>query len=158
MADQLQYIEYLSGFKADKKYGMKSSALKALRNITGYKQFRFKCKKNHDSKLLHLKTTEDSNGYNVVERLTTSSSNAVFSIASCGTYIKLLDDKSTIGERCSDWNWNNGHGKDKMLLDHLIFIPNTAHWNIGHNGNRYECDDFIYSSISIGDAWEVYVK
>ena len=160
VADSLEYIDKLNGFKADKKYGMKSSALKVLRNVTGYKQFRFKCKKNNGNNMIHIKTKEDSNGYNVVESLTISSSNSIFTIPSCGTYERLPDDKSELGYHCGDWSWTNAHGKEKVLLDHLMYIASTVHWNIGHAQNRYECDDFVRNQpyISTGDAWEVYVR
>ena len=161
MADSLEYIDNLNGFKADKKYGMQSSALKVLRNVTGYKQFRFKCKKNNGNNMIHIKTKEDSNGYNVVDSLTISSSYSIFTISSCGTFARLPDDdKSELGGRCSEWSWSNFYGKDKVLLNHLMYIEGTVHWNIGFYQTRYECDDFVNNQpyISRGDAWEVYVK
>ena len=157
MADKLEYIYNLDGFKANQKYGMTSSALKMLRTITNYKQFRFRCKKNEGSKLLHIKTKDDSKGSRVTECLTTSSY-SLFKIPSCDTYLRLPDDISYLGQNCNKWKWGNALGKSSVLMNHLMYIPHTVHWNIGFAKSRYECDSFESSRISVGDFWEVFVR
>ena len=137
---------------------MRSSALKVLRSITNYKQFRFKCKKNGGSKLLHIKTKDDAKGFHVTDCVTTSSYDLRFTLSSCDTYVRLPDDISQLAQNCSKWKWDNEHGKSDLLLNHLMYIPHTVHWNIGFGRTRYECDSFKASEISTGDFWEVFVK
>ena len=152
IADKLHYIGDLSSFKADKKYGMTTSALMTLRTIIGYTQFRFKCKKQTGSKRLHIKTKDDTNGYRVVDCINACN------LPSCNTFKRLADDNSQLSQRCHDWNWYNSNHGPNWLLDHLMFVSYAEHWNIGAHGNRYECDSFEISKISNGDFWEIYVR
>ena len=157
VADRLNYITDLNGFKADKKYGMTSSALKLLRSVIGYTQFRFKCHSN-GSKLLHMETIKNSTGYRVVDCVTKGSSPDICDFPSCGTFIRMPDDNSQIAQQCKDWRWRNDSNGDKWLMDHLMYIYDVTHWNIGAY-SRYECDDHIRTlKISNRDYWEVYVR
>ena len=160
MADNMHELDDLIDFKADKKYGMKSSALKQLRKLTGYNQFRFKCKTQGGTHLLHIKTTLAEKGLEVTECLTVSNSTTKVALSACGTYAKMQDDKSSIGASCKRWAWDNNHGKDRWLMDHAMYIYGEVHWNLG-NEHRYECDSHKSKdskTISNGDFWEVFVK
>ena len=160
MADNMHELDDLIDFKADKKYGMKSNALKQLRKLTGYNQFRFKCKTQGGTHLLHIKTTLAEKGLEATECLTVSNSTTKVVLPACDTYTKMQDDKSSIGASCNRWAWDNNHGKDRWLMDHAMYIYSTSHWNLG-NQHRYECDSYKKENpktIVNGDFWEVFVK
>ena len=151
IADELNYISDLRGFKAGKKYGMTTSALMTLRTIISYTQFRFKCKKHAGSKLLHIKTRDDSSGHRVLDCINACN------LPSCDTFKRLPDDNSQLSQRCQDWSWRD-RNTPNWLMDHLMYVYYAEHWNIGAHGNRYECDSFEHGKISNGDFWEVYVR
>ena len=136
---------------------MTSTALTMLRSFTGYKQFRFKCRKHAGAKFLHIKTNANSSGDAVNNLLTTG--NAAINIPSCGTFQAMPDDKSLIGKECWNWQFSRTFDAGIRLFDHSMFIGGVAHWNIAVALNkRYECDTFESSVIGNGDYWEVYVK
>ena len=160
VADNMHELDDLIDFKADKKYGMKSNALKQLRKLTGYNQFRFKCKTQGGTHLLHIKTTLAEKGLEVTDCLTVSNSTTKVFLPACDTFMRMGDDNSTIGKQCQSWNWNNKYGHDRWLISHAVYIPHELHWNLGFYG-RYECDSFKLKNpetISNGDFWEVYVR
>ena len=141
---------------------MTSSALKSLKKVTGYKQFRMKCQKSAGNKLMHIKTTDDRKGYEISEYLTYSNSSTRVVVPACNTFIRMSDDNSRIGQHCEQWSWDNDIGEERWLMDHLIYIHGTVHWNIGFldsaYGLRYECDSYGGNQIGNGDFWKIYVK
>ena len=137
---------------------MTSSALKTLKKVTGYKQFRMKCRKKNGTKLIHIKTTDDRKGNEISECLTYSNSSTKVVLPSCDTYIRMPDDNSRIGKNCVEWSWDNEIGKERWLMDHLMYVIHHAHWNLGYDGKRYECDTFEENIIQNGDFWEIYVR
>ena len=157
VADRHNVITDLNGFKADRKYGMTSSALKTLRRIIGYTQFRFKCHSN-GSKLLHMETIKNSTGYRVVDCVTKGSSPDICDFPSCGTFKRMPDDNSRIAQQCKDWRWRSDSDGSKWLMNHLMYIYGVTHWNVAVD-DRYECDDDVRQfKINNGDYWEVYVR
>ena len=117
-----------------------------------------KCRKHGGINLIHIKTTDDRKGNEISECLTYSNSFTKVVLPSCNTYIRMPDDNSRIGQNCGEWGWDNVIGKAKWLMDHLMYIKYHAHWNLGFDGKRYECDTYEFNNIQNGDFWKIYVR
>ena len=164
LLEPIRKISTISRFKVSRKYGMLSTALAELQKVTGFTQFRFRCKKS-SGKALHIKTKQNSLGFAVVSRLTGATSGFP---ASCDSFETLYGDNSNLGRNC--WKWNSSRQSWLLsdpnvhpdLFDHLMVIIFESHWNFGIVDPwgptlRINCDDGS-SEVTPEDVWEVYIR
>ena len=91
---------------------------------------------------------------------------------SCGSYLRMNDDKSFLSTACERWGYENGNfrvGKwggdfrppvghpENRLFYHVAFVEYRFHWLLGSVWDRWECDDYKVG-VSSGDFWKVFVR
>ncbi len=154
----------LNGFSASGNYMILPTTLRDSIHLSNSSQFRFQCKLPQEQKSLHFMTTGTGKGRAVVDWLTARTNERP---TACGSYQVLADDSSYFAKHCAKWANNDKWGSwetqsvpvNDRFVNHLMFIPGTAHWNLFLNPNRFECDNSRYSkSINTGDEWNIFVR
>ena len=144
------------------------TAMNELRSVLSFTQLRFHCSKNNGL-TFHVTTADNSTGKAVVQYFTGQTD---FQPASCGSYVRMVNDNSRLAGVCQKWGKENGsyevakwgveYDQDR-LYDHPAFVDSLYHWALNHNEytptqvKRWECDDFLVG-VTTGDFWKIYVR
>jgi len=133
----------------------------------GFHQIRYRCHKKSIGRTLHIMTTNDSAGRNVLDHFLVNPSWPT----ACNSFQRFPDDTSILGQNCAKWG-NTGSsaevnkwGRYSNTGNHRIY-NNAIIWEGKHNvmfyqGSSYECDDSksgVYGALNAGDLWELYVR
>ncbi|XP_068673457.1 uncharacterized protein [Montipora foliosa] len=140
-----------------------NNSLNELRKFLAFTQMRFHCHKP-GKRTFHVATIINSTGEAVIQFFTGQTAQMP---TSCGSFIPLPDDNSTLAGECASWGKENGTfhvGKwsyqgYKELSEVLAVIENKAHWLI--LPPRWECDDWVWPSNlapPAGSFWKIYVR
>ncbi|XP_068706112.1 uncharacterized protein [Montipora foliosa] len=145
------------------------TAIKELRTHINFAQLRFHCKKKKPGRTFHIITAANSSGEAVVQYFCGHTDDKPHS---CGSFVKMDDDDSTLAKNCDRWGKENGKVKvtigkwgfqnlaEDRLYNHTVFIAAAQQWLLGYNGTfqgRFECDDY-FEGLSAGDFWKIYVR
>ena len=145
---------------------LSTQALSKLREKMPFNQLRFFCRKNTPGRTFNIAITKTALGENVVKYFTAKTNSLPIA---CGSFYLLPNDDSMMADDCSRWGKENGSfevGKwhhsgmnvHDRLFNHVAFIFNVSHWNLG---SRWECDDYFNLDnyeVSNGDFWKMYVR
>ncbi|XP_044166530.1 uncharacterized protein LOC122947183 [Acropora millepora] len=145
------------------KMVISTSAMKKLYGDLNFQQIRFYCRKHNVGRTFHVITATNSSGNAVVQYF---SGLTDVEPASCGSFVRMEDDTSTLARRCGDWNlspsgkWSRNYGSwnnaVQRLYNHAAWIPGHHHWDLVVR-KPFECDD-ISKPQSSGDFWRVFVR
>ena len=162
---QLPLSTSLLGISSNQMF-ITTSVMKELRTYLNFTQVRFHCKKQGMT-TFHIATALNSKGEAAVQYF--SSQTDVMPV-SCGSYLRMNDDRSSLSTACERWGYKNGNyqiGKwggdfsfgrpENRLFDHSAFVKGLFHWLLGSVLGRWECDDFKVA-VSSGDFWKVFVR
>ena len=144
------------------------TAMNELRTHLSFTQLRFHCSKNN-GRTFHVTTADNSTGEAVVQYF---SGQTDVQPTSCGSYVRMENDNSSLAGVCQKWGkengfyevakWGVGYDQDR-LYDHPAFVSVSYHWALDHKeytptqANRWECDDFL-DGVTTGDFWKIYVR
>ena len=137
------------------------SAMNELRAHLPFTQLRFHCKKQL-GRAFHLTTVSNSTGEAVVQYF---SGETDVRPDACGSFVRMDDDNSRLAGMCDKWGYNSGRwginlaDRESRLYNHAAFVSGNYHWLLIRAGDRlrWECDD-IFSDVSTGDFWKVFVR
>ena len=137
------------------------TAMNELRTNLSFTQLRFHCSKNN-GRTFHVTTVANTTGEAVVRYF---SGQTDVQPASCGSYVRMENDNSSLARVCQNWGlendvytvgkWGHGQNQDRLYL-YSAFIVSEYHWYM--NPPNFLCDDNILNPPSSGDFWKVYVR
>ena len=167
---QLPLNTSLLGISSNQTF-ITTNVMKELRTYLNFTQVRFHCKKKAVGRAFHIATALNSTGEAAVQYF--SNQTDVMPV-SCGSYLRMNDDNSSLSRACDGWGWENktflvgkwGIGlthyihqlglPENRLFDHSAFVHDKYHWLL-HLTNRWECDD-LKGEVTSGDFWRVFVR
>ena len=130
-----------------------------LKQDMGFIQIRFYCFKKNASRVVHIMTTKNSTGMDVVKFFTTSDTMPV----ACGSFTRLPDDNSSLAANCDKWGYplSNRWGHSSHKNNVRLFLKPMA-WAFTKffriiDTNFYKCDDKV-NIMSLGDTWQIFVR
>ena len=159
----------ISSYHSNKMVVTKS-AMNELRANLPFTQLRFYCSKQQVGRTFHVITTANSSGEAVVQYF--SGQTNVMPV-SCGSFVRMKNDNSTLAQLCNQWGIKNGVVKvgkwsadafgangDGRLYNHAAYVAGAHHWLLGSYQSRWECDDANRDKLSTasGDFWKVFVR
>ena len=139
------------------------TAMNELRTNLSFTQLRFHCSKNNGS-TFHVTTAANSTGEAVVQYF---SGQTNVQPASCGSYVRMENDNSSLARVCQNWGlengvygvgkWGHGQNQDRLYI-YPAFTVGKYHWYM--NPPKFSCDDKSDTPIptASGDFWKVYVR
>ena len=132
-----------------------------LKNDLGFTQIRFYCFKKRVGRVLHIMTSTNSKGADVVKFFTNSNSIP----RACGSFTRLADDNSRLAGNCGDWGYQpkNRWGHESFLKEDRIFkrpiLIAFARYYSYAAATPYSCDDNTKDvAMSLGDLWLIFVR
>ena len=148
---------------SSKQMLLTKTAMNELRSYLNFTQLRFNCKKNQ-GRTFHITTAAKSSGEAVVQYF---SGQTDVQPDSCGSFLIMSDDNSTLARACQNWGnekgsfkvgkWGSERNEDR-LYNHAAFVANAHHWIVG-SSDRWECDDYGTNVNRFpGDFWKVFVR
>ena len=151
----------------DPRQLVSSTSLLQLRNNIGFKQLRFYCHKKKVGTVFHIMTNVNPMGEAVVKFFTEEDLISTRP-KTCGSYIVLPDDNSTLSKDCSILGWNKTHADSRWagfnnVYENRIMRPILRRWH-SHRfisaPTKRDCDDFqsLEASLSSGDTWAIFVR
>ena len=160
---QLPLSTSLLGISSNQMF-ITTSVMKELRTYLNFTQVRFHCKKQQ-WRTFHVATANNSKGEAAVQYFSNQTNDMP---VSCGSYLRINDDRSLMSRACDLWGFDDGKWGHKYdghlgrpenrLFDHPAFVHPHNHWVLSLMGKeRWECDDYK-SGVSSGDFWKVFVR
>ena len=145
-----------------------TSAMNELRANLPFTQLRFYCSKQRVGRTFHVITTTNTSGEAVVKYF---SGQKDVMPDSCGSFVRMKNDNSTLAQLCDQWGKKNGVIKvgkwsaddfgangDGRLYNHAAIVGSSYHWMVDPSfRSNWECDDNGLSTAS-GDFWKVFVR
>ena len=134
---------------------------KQLKIGMGFTQIRFYCLKKERGRVIHIMTSNNSMGTDVVNFFTVSNTLP----RACGSFTRLPNDNSSLAQNCDKWGYPTkdrwGHalqlGDDHLFKRPFLWEGTRFYKIIPGNSKNLQCDD-INDSLSLGDRWEVFVR
>ena len=166
---QLPLNTSLLGISSNQTF-ITTNVMKELRTYLNFTQVRLHCKKQ-GGRTFHIATALNSTGEAAVQYLSNQTNDVP---DSCGSYLRMNDDNSSLSRACDGWGKEGGNflvGKwgherlfyirqiglpENRLFDHTAFVHDKYHWVL-YLTNRWECDDFNVG-VTSGDFWRVFVR
>ena len=90
-----------------------------------------------------------------------------------GSFTAMSDDTSDLAADPASWGYYSGSYNvglwshedtgsmpaSERLSNHAAFIGYGGHWNVGFDGTRWECDDYVSTTTAPGTAyWYIWVR
>ncbi|XP_057308781.1 uncharacterized protein LOC130647075 isoform X1 [Hydractinia symbiolongicarpus] len=150
----------IASLRKTNQFLLTPSGFKELRDIISFTQLRVYCHKPSHGRTIHIVTVNNYRGYDVLDYLSGLTDTQP---ASCGSYIRVNNDKSILASTCGMWGETGLWGSldsDQLirLYDHFFYISYKAHINL-KGGGRLECDDFYgYPGFSTTGVWQFFVR
>ena len=160
--EQLSVVTSYRGISnyQNNKMVLTTSAMKELYGDLNFQQIRFHCWKHSVGRTFFVVTAANSAGNAVVQYFSGLTN---VQPVSCGSYVLMEDDNSSLARQCSKWyngKWSNSNVRWKKagerLYNHAAYIGYKHHWNLVLK-ETFECDDRRAPQFS-GDFWKVFVR
>jgi hypothetical protein len=163
--------------RTDKSVIPKSSAMLEILQKMGFHQIHFYCHKKSVGRVVSIMTKNDTAGQQVVRYFTDDAfaSSKAFP-AACGSFDRLPEDTSFLGQKCSKWGRDSSGstdvgkwgGKDFYGPVRIVGRPfqivssptyGFAYQKIPSNDYRL-CDDALFAPepSQAGDKWQISVR
>lgn len=141
-------------------------AILQLKQLIGFRQMRYFCRKGSTGRTFHIITKNDPRGEKAVRYLT---EDPLVQPRACGSFVVLPDDNSFLGANCAKWGNNRtstecdkwGSYKNKgafRVYNDPIFWEGKHHINL--KTSILACDDSYtnLAPLSQGDTWQLFVR
>ena len=155
------YREILTKYNTNNQLLLRTG-FNQLKNDLGFTQIRFYCFKKRVGRVLHIMTSNNSTGADVVKFFTNSNSIP----RACGSFTRLADDNSRLAGNCGDWGYpaktnkwgHTSYFTQDRLFKRPILIASSRYYSYAA-GKPYSCDDNTKDvAMSLGDLWQIFVR
>lgn len=118
---------------------------------------RFHCRQANVNRTIHLVTTADSKGADVVNYLSGATNTLPMS---CGSFYQGPGENSQISGQCNSWDganrWSSLNRRNNWRVHDLVmWAPHSYKWV---TTGRLNCDSTGNIVYSPGDFWKIYVQ